>query len=68
MKITTSGRTIRAAQAMENAATRQPWLWDNDARNGRNTSWPVAALAVITPITVPWDFENQRLTTVALRL
>ena len=39
--------------------------WLSQARKGRNTSDPVAALAVSIPITSPCRVANQRLTTAA---
>ncbi len=43
----------------------QPQVWAIQARTGRKTSVPLAALAVRSPVIRPRRVTNQRLTTVA---
>lgn len=61
----TSGITIAAATATTSTTGRQPWRCAIAASIGRNTSWPVAVLAVRIPITRPRRAWNQRVTKVA---
>ena len=43
------------------AAERQPCAVTIQPSSGRNTSWPVALLAVSIPVTIPRRSTNQRL-------
>ncbi len=59
--------TAASAAATNQATGCQPTLTAMLASTGRKTSWPVAVLAVNTPMTTPRRSTNQRLTTVAAR-
>ena len=65
MNAAMSGTTIIATPATSSAAGLQPYRLTIIASIGRNTSWPVAVLAVRTPSTTPRRSTNHRLTTVA---
>ena len=65
MKTATSGATSSATPATTSTATRQPRTTTSDASSGRNSSCPVAPLAVSRPITRPRRWTNQRLATIA---
>ena len=51
----------RATIDTVSAAERQPWAVTIQPSSGRNTSWPVALLAVSIPVTSPRRSTNQRL-------
>jgi len=61
----TSGKSSASTEATSSVTVRQPCVSTICASSGRKSIWPVAVLAVSTPITVPRRETNQRLTTVA---
>ena len=65
MNSRTSTNTITAAPATTNAAVRHPLVSMTLARNGRNTSCPVAFAADSAPRTTPRRSSNHRVATTA---
>jgi len=65
MRHAMSGAIASVAAATMIGAARQPSLVVAFASHGRNTSCPVAVLAVRTPITSPRRAVNQRFATAA---
>ena len=65
MKTSTTAKTITAAPDTTSAAARHPCRSTMRARNGRNTSCPVAFAADSAPSTVPRRASNHRVATTA---
>ena len=65
ISISTAKAERPSTQQTSASAARQPSRSVSEASSGRNTSWPVATLAVMMPTTSPRRATNQRVAMVA---